>query len=312
MAYSLLGNASKTNLAAPTVRIEGTGAPGALQRLGQWLAGLLWSQILVCFGAVTVMLLAAASGGPEGKIQETRATLLGLSLLIVPLASIYLAVIVALRGVYLAQLVGVAVGGSAGLIVLGERIYFELAPAWYDWLFLPVLGAGIGFVAGLRVAGQLVVRAAFEYKPIDSWDRTARPSVRELDPRAQTRWNRLLFGLAVGIFASYVVPILVAYALKPLYGNEANTRSTLYRLQLPMEMAALLFAGIAAGSGTKSGAAQGFLAGAGIFALRALFSGVQVDWPIDLTICLVSATIGGLLGRWIFRPTQLYGNALGR
>lgn len=309
MSISLLQSANNKASASSTVKVNGSSNNEASQRVTQWLGGVLWVQILTCFGAITVMLLALSLGGKPGPIEENHPTLLAASFYIVPLASVLLGVMVSVRGVYLAQLVGAAIGFAGMLLIFGERLYFGFPPAWHEWIVLPVLGAAVGFGTGLRVCGRLIIREEFEYKPIDSWDRTAKPRVRELNPRLGVRWKRLTFGYLVGAIASFVIPYMLGIALRPIYRfNEANVRNTMKLAEIPIDVAVLFMAGVAAGSNTKSGATQGLLVGALIFAGRYLFGSMHTtdEVLVQLATCLIPAMIGGMVGRKIFRPTQIY------
>lgn len=292
-----------------TVKVKGSSNNETAQRVTQWLGGVLWVQILTCFGAVGVMLLALATGSEPGPIQETNPTLLAAAFYVVPLVSVFLGVLVSVRGVYLAQLVGAGIGLAGVLLIFAERMYFGLPPAWHDWIVMPVLGAAVGFGAGLRVCGRLIVQDDFEYKPIDAWDRTAKPRVRELNPRLGVRWKRLLFGYAVGISAGYLMPTILELFLRPLYRfNEANVQSMMTMMDIPLAVLAIFMAGVAAGSSTKSGLSQGLLVGAFIFAVRYLTGYITGAEEVltQLAICLLPAMLGGIAGRKIFRPTQIY------
>ncbi|MFO0949417.1 MAG: TIGR04086 family membrane protein [Planctomycetota bacterium] len=309
MNQSLLEKWERSLDTQKTIRASSPSAPSWSQRVGQCLAGVLWAHFVILMLILGLTVAAITSADKPAPIQQSHPTLLSIAFFCIPLLGAAAGTMVATRMVYLAQLVGIAIGVVTSLAFLGERAAFGFAPAWFEWLILPPLGAVLGFISGLRVGGPLIVQQTVEYKPIDSWDREAQPNIKEMNPRVMMRWNRLLWGIGVGLASSYGIRFLLGMILRPLYRfNDANVQIVLTNADLGIRAAALLLGGIVAGASTKSGKAQGFLTGLAIFFLRFYFTPPRSneDLLLDLAICLVAATIGGMIGRKVFHPTHVY------
>lgn len=308
MNQSLLEKWEKSFDSGKKVRTTTSNAPTITQRVGQCLAGVLWAHFVMAMLALGLV-VANVSQAEKIPLDQAHPTFFAVALFVIPLLGIVAGTMVATRAVYLAQLVGIAIGIVTSLAFLGERVAFGFSPQWFEWIVLPGLGAVLGFVAGLRVGGPLVLQPAVEYKPIDAWDREAQPKIQEMNPRISMRWSRLLYGIAVGLASSYGVRFLLAVLLRPLYRfNEANVQIVLSNLDLGVRGVALLLGGIVAGASTKSGKAQGFLTGLAIFLLRFYFTPPKTNQDLitDLALCLIVATIGGMIGRKVFHPTHIY------
>ena len=207
-------------------------------------------------------------------------------------------------------MVGLAIGASAGLTTLCERVYLGWMPAWYEWLALPVGGALVGFVSGFVVAGPM---------PVEGNGRVRTDRRRGIATRRRSR-SRSIFPLhAVGTDFALEYPsgsasgtglsFLLVQFMTPVYrGNMGMVNVIAHKAELPLLCFALFAAGVAAGSGTKTGFSQGLLTGLLILGLLYLFKyGNPEDFWLRVALpSLTAPTLGGMLGRKIFPPSRVF------
>lgn len=293
-----------------TVRVEQILPPGALQRLFQGATTVLFVHVLLAI-LLTIFILVLDGAGMEAQVLPARSPVVyRLAGLLLPLAATALAVALCLHKVYLAQLVGAVAGAVAAVLILFERQALGLDPILADWVVFPLASGMVGFLAGLRVAGKLVVLPAFEYKPVDAWDRDAKPVVRELPPPPMRVWNRLALGFAVGLGCSLFLESAFHFMLLPMYGyNRHSVGAVLAQIELLTNGLSFLLAGVAAGSGTRSGAVQGLACGALLYGFLSYFYPPQTysEGTLELAGYLGTTMVGGMIGRRILGPIKVYG-----
>lgn len=282
---------------------------GPAVRFRQWLLGMFaWQIATLVLAAPTLYVLKLLRLEPS-KLSETHPEILQAVLFVVPLVAIALATVVCQWKVYLAQLVGLAVGASAGLMVLGERVYLGWMPVWYEWLALPLIGTVVGFISGFVVAGPMPVEEKVAFEPIDAWDRDTKAVAVEINLPASRRWNQLFFGVSVWVGLLYGLRFLLVKLITPVYrGNLGMVDVIAHKAELPLLCFALFAGGVAAGSGTKTGFSQGLLTGLLILGLLYFFGygNTEEFWLRVALPSLAAPTLGGMLGRKIFPPARVF------
>ena len=285
--------------------------PGLLRRTGQWLFAVVWIHIIT-YGLFAVCLVAMSSAGIDPiAFRQQNPEVVTTAIWVLSVFGIVIGTLIGCRGVYLGQLVGSAAGLGCALAMLAEQYGLGIRQPWYVWPIFCALGSGAGFWAGLRVAGQLLVREKAKFRPVDSWDRRTQPTVAEINPPASRRWNRLVTGIVTAIVLKPVLSWFVAIFVAPAFRNNPGLVDVaLKKTEEPFYLLSLLAGGIAAGSATTSGAAQGLLAGIGICLFDSYFRPMPNASAAAsrIVMCLVITTIGGILGQKIFPPTRVYAN----
>lgn len=295
----------------PTLRIQGVEPPTAAQRLLQVAKVAAAGQALAILLAAGMAIGSESLGLEPAEIAEKHPQVYLAAGIGIPLLALVGAIALVARGVYLAQIVG-AIGGLATVgILLLERQLVGLDPTMLEWLMLPGLGGVLGFATGLGFAGQLDLTPTVEFRPYDSWDRQTQPSIRELAPPGTARWKRLFAGFLVGLVGGYLLNYVLVLILRPAYGyNSTSVQAVLTNIQWVLDAFVYLLAGMVAGAGTKNGASQGLLAGLAVFGCCYWWQPMDsADALLGAALAIVPATLGGIAGRNIFRPTQVYGSA---
>ena len=311
MRYSVL--AGFEGLAESShITLRGTTVPNFTDRVGQVVLGVIWACTLaVGFSFLAMIGVTAAGYVPEELPAEHPEIFHTLSFWISILAPLA-AVIFQFRGVYLAQIVAGMVGFLAPVILCLAKLRIEIPIAWYEWL-VPFMSAGICFAFGLRIAGRIQQVEEFKFKPINSWDKNVVPTHRELNPPVMRRWNRLIAGSVIGIILLYGLPSMIGSCLSMLVNNPSIVNAALARVDVLLWFVALLAAGMIAGSGTSWGFSQGILAGIFVFGMQQSFTpaGSKELLIIEGVMAIVICGIGGTVGRHIFKPFRMFGNARG-
>jgi hypothetical protein len=276
---------------------------------------LFWSQV-AAFVLTGVLIFITpdsivSKDRPVGQIVESLVSLYPgptrLALGAVPAAAAGAAVIFTLRGVYLAQQVGLCLAPVAAILTLiGLRFAgFPMPPD--VWVASPLFAAALGFVFGLRVATHLErddpdQEKEIVYKEPETWDRKARASYFEVAVPVIRPWKRLLLGVAIGLAVMYLLPVLLPTAVTGRFGrfNPKWSRITFQAL-------GIFAAGVAAGSGTKAGVQQGLGVGALLFAARygSKLGAFDAAMLLDLVQHLALGLVGGVLGRNALHPHRV-------
>lgn len=301
--------ASKTQ----KIRLEAVKPPSLARRVGQVAAGVLVVHCMAAFFAVSaIFVLDLMDAEPLALASKQPGLASGLATGI-PLLAVILGVSLSLRGVYLAQLVGLAVGILSTVAILLERQFLGWAPTLADFAALPIAGAGSGFLAGFLVTGKLVELPEFEYKPIDSWDREAKPSYRELSPNVHLRWKKVFYGYIAGNLSASIIHWILRLILSPVFHhNPRSVDVAMERYAFPVQALSLLIAGFVAGSDTKTGTIQGIAVGLALSAsdlVRNRPESTEAGLARMASVLVITA-IGGVIGRRLFHPYRVYGNAL--
>lgn len=315
MTYTILGGLEIEKKEEQTVKISGDGKPGPWQRFEQVMAGLIWTHIFAS-ALVTGFLLWLDSRGIEPQqLQAEGGWRLQAAFVVIPLLSVALAALVSLRGIYLAQLVGLIMGVMAGGCLLGEAFYFGPPPALWHWAAVPVLTAAAGFLCGFRVAGKLEVSQEVEYKPIDSWDRKAKPKLHYIDLPAPEKWLKVIKGAGFAIFFHFLW--WGAYSLLRWIDMVAEQRQRGLFEELNFskgEIIALALGGMLAGTRTKSGSLQGLRYGLLMTVYHVVMTAFLAD-PLSMeaivavTVCFaVFGMFAGYFGSFAVPATKHFLN----
>lgn len=315
MTFTILGGVEIEEKKKSTVKVAGQGPPGLFQRIGQCLAGLIWAHILASMLVTAFVYILDSRGIKPEQIREQAGGMLGAATVVIPCIAIAGAASISLRGVYLAQQVGLVVGLLAGLAFVGEQYFFQLQPAWWQWPTIPVIGAVIGFVFGLRVAGKLEVVEDIEYQPIDSWDRDVKPKVLYVEPAAPEKWLRVIRAIGFAIvfhllwWGAYILLRWVHVVGEPRLTDAMRDTNLGYG-----EILAFILGGIYAGSRTKSGISQGTRFGLGMVLYHVLVTSFSAD-PLPaqmigtITIAFVFfGVLAGLFGSFAAPATKHFVN----
>lgn len=312
MRYSLLAGLDLPTDNSGVIRISNHQADSLSQRLGQVLLGIVWTNALAVGIAFLALLgLAFSSLQPETLAVDHPALFHTLAMGTALLAAIGM-VLLQFRGVYLAQVAG-GIAGFLGVAVMqSARLYLGIPLAWYEWFLVPVAGVA-SFAVGLSVAGRMEAEETFEFKPINSWDKNARPTEWVIAPPVSRPWNRLIAGVLVGLILWNGLGGILAMLLGPLLKNPTVLAVAMARVEWPLRFLACFAGGMTAASGTRSGFLQGFLAGIFLLGLQQAITPATSMEELVVLIFLVflGSVLGGIFGRKIFRPYLLYGNARG-
>jgi MFS family permease len=309
MRFSLLAGLNIED-DSQTIRLGDEGLPTWKDRVQQVASTVLLQFLLAsALTAAAVVFVATWLQQEESPIRE-RSHLLAALFGAAALLSTAVAVRWRLCGVFLAQIVGGTAGAMGCAVLYGAKAFLGVPVAWFEWLVVPACAA-VGFWVGLRSAGAIAASEAIELKPIDAWDRKAKPTVIEIAPPASRRWRRLLFGAGVGLILVYALPFAAYLLFAPFLRNAGLWAVASTRAELLTTAAAFFGGGMLASSGTRSGAVQGLLAG------LLSFWTVQVLTPwhgSDVVLLFggfaaIFGALGGIVGRRIFGPYRVYGNA---
>jgi hypothetical protein len=287
--------------------------PTAFDRLGQTAKYLLFSQ-----AAAFILIGAAIFATPNDEVPKAQS----LSKLIETVAEVYpgwivgaaivipafaaaVGVVFALRNVYLAQQMGLILAPISALTTLAWFVALGGPPVIIAWLVSPVLAAGLAFVAGLRMTGFIKERSpdetkSIEYKPVDSWERDAKPKFFILRIAERGRFGKLMWGLAAGGAATHLLPFLLA-AMSGATAGEMSTARTAFA------WLGVVVAGAFAAAGTKAPFLQGMMAGFLMFFIRR-YANLFVFTPETLVQLWVHAMVGvagGFAGRYFFPPPRV-------
>jgi hypothetical protein len=271
---------------------------------------MLWTLGLTAFflGSGYAALLGLRKNPVEFFDSQPHVTMV--ALFASPILATIIGVMVGLRGVYLAQIVAVFVGSVASAMTLLVRLQIKVLPSpeMYEWIAIPLVAAVAGFLSGLRVGGRLQFEKRMELRPVDDWDRSAKPRQVEVEPPASRRWWRLLFGIVAGVAVNLGLVNGIIQAVKLLFkGNVAIIERTEETVSSFTIYIALFVAGLVAGSRTRAGLAQGLLCGLASFGVWYFaFPVHEGDWPILLLTCIGMCTVGGVIGRFVFRPSRIF------
>lgn len=309
MRFSLLAGLSFED-DAQTIRLGDEGLPTWKDRARQIASTLLFQFLAAsALSAAAVALVAISPQRGAAPIHEKSFLFAGVFGCIA-LLSTAVAVRGRLRGVYLAQLVGAVVGALGGAFLCGARAFLGVPVAWFEWLIVPACGA-VGFWVGLKSAGAVAASEAIELKPIDAWDRKAKPMEIEIAPPSSRRWRRLMIGAGVGVILVYALPSLVHLLFAPFLRNAGLLAVAEARAQLLMQAAAFFGGGMLAASGTRAGAVQGLFAGLVSFWVVQILTPWQGSDGALIAGCSAAlfGALGGVVGRRVFGPYRIFGNA---
>jgi hypothetical protein len=310
MRFSLLAGFVSTDTKSGFVKIRSENGPTVMSRLTQFVLGVAFSILLsVGLSFLAFVAVALVTDEPDHFSQNHPAIFQVIASLVVTTAPI-LAVLFLQNGVYLAQLMGLLIGGVGAATLCCLRVYLGLPMTPADWLVVP-MSAALSFVVGLFIGGKLPVVEEFEFKPIEAWDRDARPSERELPGDVNRNWFRVMLGIFIGWAGWHGVSGLLYMVFKPLIKNPTLLEASMMRVEIPLHAVGCLAAGMMAGSSNRVGAVPGLIVGTVIFMMVQVFEPAQTIDGIALhaLLTIVPATFGGMLGRRIFRPNIIYGNA---
>jgi hypothetical protein len=310
MRFSLLAGFVATDTKSGFVKIRSGNAPTAWHRFTQWFVGVMFSLMVAVGLSFLVLVTLTFTVQDPDRFSQDHPLLFRLAASSVVVLAPVLAITCHLFRVYLAQLMGLLIGVSAAGLMMTARVLYDLPTAPIEWLAVPVAGI-LCFVVGLLIGGKLPVVEEFEFKPIDAWDRHARPSERELPGDVNRNWLRVLIGIFVGWAGWHGVSGFLYLFFQPLIKNPTLLEASMMRVEVPLHAVGCLAAGMVAGSSNRVGAVPGLIVGSVIFAMVQVFEPAST---LDGTVLhglltMVPATLGGMLGRRIFRPNIIFGNA---
>jgi MFS family permease len=297
---------------AARTKIGDDDRPSTLERARLAVVYLLASQV-----AAFILLGAAVFSTPNDEVPKDQsfeqllttigelypaATLVGAVAL--PALAAGVGVVFALRGVYLAQQMGLALGPVAALVSLAAFEALGGATPIPAWLFAPILASGISFFAGLRMTG--FIRASgdeaktIEYKPIDSWDREAKAKYSVLRVARQGHYKKLTVGLTAGAVSSYLFPFLLS-ALSGATPGELRVANAVFG------WTGVCIAGGFAAAGTSAPFLQGALAGVLMYFVRhyAHFHVITPESMFQAWLHVAAGIAGGVAGRTFFPPPRV-------
>ncbi len=253
MRFSLLAGFVSTDTKSGFVKIRSGNGPTVMSRLSQFVVGVVFSILLAVGLSFLVFVgVAVASDNPDHFAQNHPVLFQICASLVIVLAPV-LAVLCQQFGVYLAQLMGLLIGGVGSATLCLLKVYLGLSMTPADWMVVPV-SAALSFVVGLFIGGKLPVVEEFEFKPIDAWDRDARPSERELPGDVNRNWFRVLIGIFIGWAGWHGVSGLLFMIFKPLIKNPTLLEASMMRVEVPLHAIGCLAAGMMAGSSNRVGA----------------------------------------------------------
>lgn len=310
MRFTLLGDYIKerkqAELAKEKDRVK---PPGSTERFGRWLLGFVTVHMIVYLLGGGALFVLGAREMTVAEFHDQQPTLLIAALFGIPIVATFLGVTLSCHQVYLAQLVGFAIGLTANLAVLGERMFLPVKPNWQEWVATPVLGAVVGFLSGYRITGPMYKEEPQDLEKVDDeWKTAANPHIKQLDPGMTVRRQRLIAGAAIGLLFPFIFPPIMGFFLNILTGKPELVRAKMDQFRFGFDLFALFLAGMTAGSGTTRGVRQGVWVGLLLYAVFFFVSGAR-DWQVGLIKFLPSiflAVIGGVLGQKVFPPTQIY------
>lgn len=292
-------------------RVSEVKPPGLSQRLSQCLIGVAGAHVALALLTAMIVISLPSLEMDARELPAQQPAIFAFLGVATPLLAIALSIATVSRGVYLAQLVGIGIGLATATLVLLERWAVGMPTPSTVLLALPALGPAVGFVVGLRVAGELTVLPAFEFKPIDAWDKKSRPKSYELDIKGATRWRKIVIAVVVGYIVQVAYRFALLVLLRPMYGhNSKYVVALLAGIDPFLEALVLAGAGMIAGAGTRHGVAQGLWCGVGLTVVNFLASrpDTLADGIVTALTIVIPAMVGGVIGRYVFRPTRVYCN----
>ena len=285
---------------------------GTNVRFKQWLKGVALTQFLALFfaaGAIGYVMVVRKI--KPGDLLETDPNLRTQIMYGVPVAATILGVMMSCWGLYMSQFIGMIIGIAIAPILLAERLVIRSEVSVLEWMVLPIVLGVCGFLVGLLITGRLKsTPIETQYKPMDSWDRTAEARYEEIEPGPTTRINRLIAGFVGSILVFELIYMLMRSMLNPLYNHNTKMVESLLAndYRLPMEMMGALVAGTVAGSGSTWGKFQGLLGGLGFYGYCYYSkTPTNADEIIKVLVpCLFVGMIGGVIGRHVFGPYKMF------
>ncbi|MBY0586859.1 hypothetical protein K2X85_06765 [bacterium] len=310
MRFSLLAGFVAPDSGSGFVKIRLGNGPTVYSRIKQFVIGVLFSQMIAIGLAFLVLCgLVVTSNDPDTFATDNPELFQLTASLVIVLAPV-LSTLCQLYGVYLAQLMGLLIGLAAASLLCVARVGLDLPMSPIEWGAVP-LSAALSFIAGLFIGGKLPVIEEFHFKPIDSWDRNAKPSERELPGDVNKNWLRVLIGIFVGWASWHGISGLLYMIFHSLIKNQSLLEVALLRVEMPLHAVGCLAAGMIAGSSNRAGAVPGLIVGTVIFLMVQFFepAATMDGTVIQGLLTVVPGWIGGMLGRRIFRPNLIFGNA---
>lgn len=310
MRFTMLGDYLKERKQAEQAKIkEQRKAPGAKERFGRWLAGFVSVQLFAALLAGGGMMFLAAKEMSLDQAAAEYKTEMAVAALGIPIVATFLGVTLTCGQVYLAQLVGFAIGLTANLALLGERLFSPAPAGWQEWVATPVIGAIVGFLSGYRITGPMFKEEPQQVeKKDDEWRTAAPPAIRQLDPGMTVRRQRMIAGAIVGLLFPYVVPFILRVLMSAFTGRPEMVKNRMDSLEFLFLLLAMFVAGVTAGSSNTKGVRQGVWVGLAIYFTQFALSG-GADWQTGLIRFLPSILVsmfGGYMGQKVFPPTQIY------
>lgn len=239
-----------------------------------------------------------------GSVGEVYPAMSAIGAIALPAVAAAAAVVFSLRGVYLAQQLGLFVGPVCALGTLAAYSAMGGFTPIVAWLFAPLLASVLSFVAGVRMTGYVrandTEKTTIEYKPVDSWEREAKPRFVDLKGANKGNYRKLFIGIGAGATASFLLPMLLA-VMSGAAPNEMLMARTVFG------WAGVVVAGAFAAAGTKAPIFQGSLAGIIMYLLRhyAHLYLITPEAMLQAVTHLGAGIAGGFAGRAFFPPPRV-------
>lgn len=223
----------------------------------------------------------------------------------IPLLALAITVVICLHKVYLAQLVAATLGLTGSLMILGVRTFLGFdGPPW-EWMALPLLAAMVGFMFGLKTAGELEITEHIEVEDKDAWDPSSQSITEEIAGTPFLRWMRILT-------ATFVAQRILAQVLGwlmflvPKFDPSAEVDTVFY-------FSSILLGGVIASYEVRWAVLAGFLSGMVYAFLNYLAEAIRLwDMPLDEEIILTTffsvifSTLGGYMSKKLFPPPKIH------
>jgi hypothetical protein len=286
--------------------------PGPFDRIYQGARFLIASQT-----AMIIVLGAAIFSTPDDQVPKSQAlagmlasvneaypfiALIGA--IAIPALAAGAGVVFALRGVYLAQQMGLVLGPISAFISLSLVAALGGSTHVFAWLLSPPLAGFLAFLAGLRMTGFIREKESeaktVQYKPIDSWEREAKPRFLDLRFARQGYHRKLSIGILAGGLTSYFFPFLLA-AMSGATSHELAFARTVFG------WGGVCVAGAFAAAGTNAPILQGCLAGFLMYFVRH-YSHIHIVNPemvLTANLHILAGFAGGHLGAAFFPPARV-------
>ena len=286
--------------------------PGTFDRLYQAVGYLIASQT-----AMIILLGAAIFSTPDDEVpkfqplsgliasvNEVYPLMALIGAVLIPAFAAAAGVVFSLRGVYLAQQMGLVLGPISVFISLSLVGALGGSTHVLAWLFSPPLAGALAFIAGLRMAGYIRDKDSesktVQFKPIDSWEREAKPRFIDLRYARQGYHRKLSIGILAGGLTSYLFPFLLA-AMSGASSNELAFARTVFG------WAGVCVAGAFAAAGTNAPILQGCLAGFLMYFVRhyAHIHIVNSETIFIAILHILAGFAGGHAGAGFFPPPRV-------